>query len=160
MNPQPAWAPRRTLTAIGNETVKGLRHGWSERLQIVIEMPLFVIFVLLLGFTVGQGTTIVTAGELDWTLDPRQAAWLFIGMATFTYTYLHVQKMFWRLLAESSQAPSNRPTSACCRPGSTSSAAGLSRPSRKRPSWSSPCSAPPTCSYASICTGTSSPSCR
>jgi ABC-2 type transport system permease protein len=33
-------------------------------------------------------------------LDPRQAGWLFIGMATFTYTYLHVQKMFWRLLAE------------------------------------------------------------
>lgn len=96
----PAWTARRMGTAIGNETVKGLRHGWSERLQILIELPLFVIFVLLLGFTVGEGTTIVTAGELDWTLDPRQAAWLFIGTATFTYTYLHVQKMFWRLLAE------------------------------------------------------------
>jgi ABC-2 type transport system permease protein len=95
-----AWTARRMLTAIGNETVKGLRHGWSERLQILIELPLFVTFVLLLGFTVGKGTTIATTGRLDWTLDPRQAGWLFIGTATFTYTYLHVQKMFWRLLAE------------------------------------------------------------
>jgi ABC-type polysaccharide/polyol phosphate export permease len=94
------WTARRALTAVGNETVKGLRHGWSERLQILIELPLFVTFVLLLGFTVGKGTTIATTGRLDWHLDPRQAGWLFVGMATFTYTYLHVQKMFWRLLAE------------------------------------------------------------
>ncbi len=94
------WTARRMLTAAGNETAKGLRHGWSERLQILIELPLFVTFVLLLGFTVGQGTTIATTGTLNWTLDPRQAGWLFIGMAAFTYTYLHVQKLFWRLLAE------------------------------------------------------------
>jgi ABC-2 type transport system permease protein len=94
------WTTRRMLTAVGNETVKGLRHGWSERLQILIELPLFVTFVLLLGYTVGKGNTIATTGQLDWTLDPRAATWLFIGMATFTYTYLHVQKMFWRLLAE------------------------------------------------------------
>lgn len=92
--------PRRALTAVGNETVKGLRHGWGERLQILIEMPLFVTFVLLLGFTVGQGDTIATTGELDWSLDTRQASWLLIGMVVFIYTYLHVQKMFWRFLAE------------------------------------------------------------
>ena len=96
----PTWTARRMLVAVGNETAKGLRHGWSERLQILIELPLFVTFVLLLGFTVGQGTTIATTGTLNWTLDPRQAGWLFVGMATFTYTYLHVQKLFWRLLAE------------------------------------------------------------
>jgi ABC-2 type transport system permease protein len=96
----PAWTARRALAAVVNETVKGLRQGWSERLQILIELPLFVAFMLLLGFTVGQGPTIVAAGELTWALDPRQAAWLFVGMAAFTYTYLHVQKMFWRLLAE------------------------------------------------------------
>jgi ABC-2 type transport system permease protein len=94
------WTTRPMATAIGNETVKGLRHGWGERLQILIEMPLFVIFVLLLAYTVGQGTAIAETGEIEWTIDPRHAAWLFIGVAAFTYTYLHLQKMFWRLLAE------------------------------------------------------------
>jgi ABC-type transport system involved in cytochrome c biogenesis permease component len=87
-------------TAIGNESVKGLRHGWGERLQILIEMPLFVIFVLLLAYTVGQGAAIAEKGRIDWTIDPRHATWLFIGVAAFSYTYLHLQKMFWRLLAE------------------------------------------------------------
>lgn len=96
----PTWTARRTLTAVGNETVKGLRHGWAERWQVLIEMPLMVTFVLLLGYTVGQGETIVSTGQLDWTLEPRHAAWLFIGMAAFVYTYLHLQKLFWRLLAE------------------------------------------------------------
>lgn len=95
-----AWTTRRMATAIGNETVKGLRHGWGERLQILIEMPLFVIFVLLLAYTVGQGVAIAETGEIDWTIHPRHATWLFIGVATFVYTYLHLQKMFWRLLAE------------------------------------------------------------
>src|SRR3990170_6676710 len=63
-------------------------------------MPLFVIFVLLLAYTVGQGAAIAERGQIDWTIDPRHATWLFIGLATFTYTYLHLQKMFWRLLAE------------------------------------------------------------
>jgi ABC-2 type transport system permease protein len=91
---------RRMGVAVLNETVKGLRHGWSERLQILIELPLFVTFVLLLGYTVGRGTAIAETGAIDWTIDPRQASWLFIGTAAFVYTYLHLQKMFWRLLAE------------------------------------------------------------
>lgn len=95
-----AWTTRRMVTAMGNETVKGLRHGWAERVQILIEMPLFAIFVLLLAYTGGQGRTIAETGEIDWTIDPRHATWLFIGVAAFTYTYLHLQKMFWRLLAE------------------------------------------------------------
>jgi len=97
---RPTWTARRTLTAVGNETVKGLRHGWSERWQILIEMPLMVTFVLILGYTVGRGETMVSTGQIDWTLDPRQTAWLFIGIAAYTYAYLHLQKMFWRLLAE------------------------------------------------------------
>jgi ABC-2 type transport system permease protein len=95
-----AWTTRQMATTIGNETVKGLRHGWGERLQILIEMPLFVIFVLLLGYTVGQGAAIAETGRIDWTIDPRHATWLIIGLAVFVYTYLHLQKMFWRLLAE------------------------------------------------------------
>lgn len=92
--------PPRVVIAVGNETVKGLRHGWGERLQILIEMPLFIMFVLLLGYTTGTGDTIAATGELDWSLDTAHASWLIIGMVVFTYTYLHMQKMFWRLLAE------------------------------------------------------------
>lgn len=91
--------PARGLTAIGNETVKGLRQGWSERLQILIEMPLFITFMLLLAFTIGEGEAIVD-NRLDWTLDTAGASWLIIGLSAFIYSYLHVQKMFWRLLAE------------------------------------------------------------
>lgn len=90
----------RMATAVGNETFKGLRQGWDERVQILIEMPLFVIFVLLLAYTAGQGTAIAERGRIDWTIDPRHAGWLFIGVASFSYTYLHLQKMFWRLIAE------------------------------------------------------------
>lgn len=95
-----AWTARRTLTAVGNETVKGLRHGWSERLQILIELPLFIVFLLLIGFSAGKADTIAATGALEWTLDAGHMAWLLLGFVAFTYTYLHVQKMFWRLLAE------------------------------------------------------------
>lgn len=97
---RPTWTASRALIAVGNETVKGLRHGWSERWQILIEMPLMGIFVLLLAYTIGQGESIVRTGRLDWTLDPSQAGSLFIGLAAWSYAYLHLQKMFWRLLAE------------------------------------------------------------
>ncbi|WP_219419327.1 ABC transporter permease [Pseudonocardia nigra] len=85
---------------MGNEIVKGLRHGWGERLQILIELPLFIIFLLLIGFTAGKATTIAATGKLEWTLNSRHMAWLLLGFVAFTYTYLHVQKMFWRLLTE------------------------------------------------------------
>jgi len=96
----PTWTVARTFTAVGNEIVKGLRHGWGERLQIVIELPLFIAFLLLLSFTAGQAATIAATGEVDWTLDARQTTWMLLGFAAFAYTYLHVVKMFWRLLAE------------------------------------------------------------
>jgi len=37
----------RTLIAVGNEVHKGLLHAWAERVQILIELPLFI------GFTAG-----------------------------------------------------------------------------------------------------------
>lgn len=85
--------------AAGNEVVKGLRHGWAERTQIMIEMPLFITFVLLISFISGQGEQVLNR-ELDWSLDPRKASWLFIGLGTYIFLYLQVQKLFWRLLAE------------------------------------------------------------
>lgn len=97
---QPTWTVWRALTAVGNEVVKGLRHGWGERLQIVIELPLFIIFLLLISYTAGKAATIAATGEVDWNLDAAQTTWLLLGFAAFAYTYLHVQKMFWRLLAE------------------------------------------------------------
>lgn len=91
--------PGNPLVAIGNEVVKGLRHGWAERTQILIELPLFVFFMVLLGFTVGQGDEIV-AGRMEWTMDAARASWLFLGLAVYIFVYLQIQKMFWRLLAE------------------------------------------------------------
>ncbi|MGH3680914.1 MAG: ABC transporter permease [Natronosporangium sp.] len=87
-------------TIIGNEVVKGLRLGWSERVQILIELPLFVSFVLLLGYTIGTGDQIVATGQVDWRLDPQHATWLFLGVGAYTFSYLLLQKVFWRLLAE------------------------------------------------------------
>jgi ABC-2 type transport system permease protein len=95
-----AWTARRTLTAVGNETVKGLRHGWGERVQILIELPLFIVFLLLLSITAGTAQAIATTGEVDWTLDAGHTTWLLLGFVGFMYAYLHTQKMFWRLLAE------------------------------------------------------------
>ena len=43
--------------------------------------------VLPPGFTVGWGETIADGSELAWTLDPRQASWLLLGVAAFTYTW-------------------------------------------------------------------------
>lgn len=90
---------RGTSIAVGNEVVKGLRHGWSERTQILIELPLFVTFVLLISFIAGQGDQVVK-GRLDWSFDSSRTSWLFLGLGTYIFLYLQVQKMFWRLLAE------------------------------------------------------------
>lgn len=91
--------PGNPLIAIGNEVVKGLRHGWAERTQILIELPLFVLFMLMLGFVVGQGDEIV-AGQMTWTMDAERASWLFLGFSLYMLVYLQIQKMFWRTLAE------------------------------------------------------------
>lgn len=92
--------PRAVLTAIGNEVTKGLRHAWAERVQILIELPLFASFVLMLGLVLGQGRQVVATGQLDWNLDDRLATWLLLGFVAFIFFYLQVVKLFWRLLAE------------------------------------------------------------
>jgi ABC-2 type transport system permease protein len=87
------------LRAVGNEVYKGLLAGWSERTQILIEMPLFVISALLIAAIVGRGEEIAT-GQVDWSLDKRQATWFFLGFAAFSFYYLQTAKLFWRLLGE------------------------------------------------------------
>jgi ABC-2 type transport system permease protein len=88
------------MLIVANQVLKGLQLGWSERPQILIELPLFVSFVLLLGYTIGTGDQILTTGHINWTLNGYHASRLFLGMGAFTYAYLLVQKVFWRLLAE------------------------------------------------------------
>jgi ABC-2 type transport system permease protein len=91
--------PGSPLVAVGNEIVKGLRHGWAERTQILIELPLFVSLMVLLGFTVGQAED-AAHGQMEWAMSSAKASWLFLGMATYMFVHLQIQKMFWRMVAE------------------------------------------------------------
>src|SRR5919204_6555798 len=90
----------RGLVAIGNEINKGLRQAWAERVQIIIELPLFVSFALLFSVILGQGQRLAATGTLAWQFDPHQTTWFFLGFVVFTFAYLQSVKMFWRLLGE------------------------------------------------------------
>jgi len=91
--------PGNPLIAISNEIVKGLRHGWAERAQILIEVPMFTSFMLMLAFIVGQSGNILS-GRMSWAMDPAKASWLFLGFGVYMFVYLQIQKLFWRMLAE------------------------------------------------------------
>jgi ABC-2 type transport system permease protein len=88
------------LVAIGNEMAKGLRQGWSERVQIVIELPLYTGFTFLISFIVGKGRQAASTGRIGWTLHPHQGSWIFLGIAALILVVLQAQKMYWRLIAE------------------------------------------------------------
>jgi ABC-type polysaccharide/polyol phosphate export permease len=90
---------RAIASAVGNEIEKGLLHAWGERLQILIELPLFLIFFLLLALVVGRGQEIAS-GHLDWRFDPAYVSSLLVGYAAFLFIYLQTAKLFWRLLGE------------------------------------------------------------
>lgn len=96
----PAVGLRAALTGVGNEIHKGLLFGWSERVQIVIELPLFIVFFLLLAVLTGRGEEVAATGELPWSFDAERTSWLFVGFAVFALFYLHSVKLFWRLLGE------------------------------------------------------------
>jgi ABC-2 type transport system permease protein len=85
--------------AVGNEIHKGLRFAWAERLQILIELPMFAVFVLLLGPLLGQGNGFAE-GTASWSLDSRTTSMLVVWFVPFTFFYMQVVKTFWRLLAE------------------------------------------------------------
>lgn len=90
---------RRFLTALGNETGKGLRFAWAEKLQIFLEMPFFIIMVLLLGPLLGAGHQIA-AGHLAWTLNSQRVSVLTVAFIPFFLFYMQSVKLFWRLLGE------------------------------------------------------------
>lgn len=84
---------------VGNEAGKGLLHAWAERVQILIELPLFIGVTLLLGPLLGAGDQIAR-GQLRWSLDSGRMSILVVWMVPFLFFYLQVAKMFWRLLGE------------------------------------------------------------
>jgi ABC-2 type transport system permease protein len=90
---------RRFLTALGNEIGKGLRFAWAEKLQIFLEMPFFILMVLLLGPLLGAGHQIA-AGRLAWTLDSQRVSVLTVAFIPFFLFYMQSVKLFWRLLGE------------------------------------------------------------
>ncbi|MGH3950007.1 MAG: ABC transporter permease [Pseudonocardiaceae bacterium] len=90
----------RYAVAVGNEVAKGLRQAWSERVQILIELPLFTVFLLLVGLILGRGEQVTQTGRLPWEFDPYRMSWLFIGFVLFQFIYLQSVKTFWRLLGE------------------------------------------------------------
>ncbi|HKC19870.1 MAG TPA: ABC transporter permease, partial [Candidatus Dormibacteraeota bacterium] len=85
--------------ALRNEVGKGLRFAWSERLQILIEMPMFAVFVILLGPLLGQGENIAS-GRVDWSLNSQTTSAMIVWFVPFIFFYMQVVKMFWRLLGE------------------------------------------------------------
>jgi hypothetical protein len=89
----------RTLIALRNEVRKGLRFAWSERLQILIELPMFAVFILLLGPLLGQGHRVAT-GQAEWSLHSRTTSAMVVWFVPFIFFYMQVVKMFWRLLGE------------------------------------------------------------
>lgn len=96
----PRLTPSRLLVAVGNEVSKGLRHAWAERLQIIIELPFFAAFMLLLALLLGRGEEVAATDSLGWRLDPGQTTWVFLGFMTFSFVFFTSVKMFWRLMAE------------------------------------------------------------
>lgn len=90
---------RTFLTGLGNEIYKGLRFAWSERLQIVIELPMFAVLLLLLGPVIGQADQIA-GGQMQWSLDSETTSVLVMWFIPFIFFYMQVVKTFWRLLGE------------------------------------------------------------
>ncbi len=91
--------PRTAGIAVGNEVTKGLYHAWGERLQILIEMPLFITFFLLLALILGRGQQIAI-GQLNWQFDSAAVSSLIVGYAAYMFWYLQSAKLFWRLVGE------------------------------------------------------------
>jgi hypothetical protein len=88
-----------TAIALRNEIGKGLRFAWSERLQILIELPMFAVFVILLGPLLGQGENLAS-GRVDWSLNSQTTSAMVVWFVPFIFFYMQVVKMFWRILGE------------------------------------------------------------
>jgi len=88
-----------TAIALRNEIGKGMRFAWSERLQILIELPMFAVFIILLGPLLGQGQNLAS-GRVDWSLNSQTTSVMVVWFVPFIFLYMQVVKMFWRILGE------------------------------------------------------------
>jgi ABC-2 type transport system permease protein len=89
----------RPGVALGNEVGKGLEFAWSERLQILFELPFFVLFALLLGPVIGAAQQIAT-GHVHWSLSSGRTSLLVLFFLPTMFFYMQAVKLFWRLLGE------------------------------------------------------------
>lgn len=87
------------LVSLGNEIRKGLHIAWSERVQIILELPFFALLIILLGPLLGAGSDIVT-GHVVWTLQSGRTSLLVLGFVPSLVFYFQAVKLFWRLLGE------------------------------------------------------------
>lgn len=89
----------RLPISLGNEIRKGLLLAWSERLQIVLELPFYALLVLLLGPLLGAGRQIA-GGQVSWSLHSDRTSQLLLAFLPAMVFYFQAVKLFWRLLAE------------------------------------------------------------
>lgn len=89
----------RSGVALGAEVRKGLLVAWSERVQIVMELPFFALFILLLGPVLGRGHQ-AGGAPVHWSLNSDTTSALVLWFVPFTFFYMQNVKLFWRLLGE------------------------------------------------------------
>ena len=87
------------LVSVGNEVRKGLRVAWSERVQIILELPFFALLIILLGPLLGAGSQIAS-GHVVWSLQSGRTSLLVLGFVPALVFYFQAVKLFWRLLGE------------------------------------------------------------
>lgn len=89
----------RYLVGLGNEIRKGLLVAWSERLQILMELPFYPLLIILLGPLLNSGHEIAS-GQVSWSLRSDRTALLTLAFVPAMVLYFQAVKLFWRLLGE------------------------------------------------------------
>jgi ABC-2 type transport system permease protein len=88
----------RPAVALGTEVRKGLLFAWSEKLQILFELPMWAAFILLLGPVLGRGHA--QGAPVHWSLNSGTTSVLVLWFVPFMFFYMQTVKLFWRLLHE------------------------------------------------------------
>jgi ABC-2 type transport system permease protein len=82
-------APAAALTAIGNEITKGLIDLWGGRIASLLELILFGVMYVAIGFAMGRGR-----------LDPALLASTLVGFVGYMFFHMQTNRLFWGLLGE------------------------------------------------------------